>query len=197
VSVLHTSFVLAYHGCSKSIGRRLIGGEEKPTLSEKDYDWLGPGFYVWESDPVRAREWAEKKKSRDRHFEPFVVGVALDLGNCLDLTNRHDLSVLQGAYAGLKETLETKGLPIPENRDLKVDGNRDKLLRNLDCAVIRYLHDTIKESADRDLMPYDTVRGVFQEGGELYPGSAFKEKTHTQIAILNLECIKGIFSLQD
>lgn len=31
------------------------------------------------------------------------------------------------------------------------------------------------------------------EGGELYPGSGFREKNHIQIAIINPNCIKGFF----
>ena len=50
---LHTSFVLGYHGCSVEFGERCLLGE---TLvgSDQEYDWLGPGIYFWESDPLRA-----------------------------------------------------------------------------------------------------------------------------------------------
>ncbi|WP_215751757.1 hypothetical protein [Gluconobacter sp. P5E10] len=192
MTALHTSFLLAYHGCSEDIGRRLLNGEAQPIRSEKDYDWLGPGFYVWESDRDRAQEWADQKTARDSQFKPFVLGVILDLGNCLDLTNRQDLPILQEAYDGLKKTLNKKGIPMPTNQDLKLDKNKDKLLRNLDCAVIRYLHDSLDSKKPQKFF-YDTVRGLFQEGGELYPGSAFREKTHSQIAIRNFDCIKGFF----
>ena len=40
---------------------------------------------------------------------------------------------------------------------------------------------------------YDSIRGVFIEGGEVYPGSEFVEKTHIQICIVNPNCIKGYF----
>ncbi|GBQ54066.1 hypothetical protein NO263_04245 [Gluconacetobacter entanii] len=196
MTALHTSFVLGYHGCSEEVGRKLINGESAPTPSETDYDWLGPGFYVWESDPLRAQEWAYQKQRRDSGFKPFVIGLVVDLGNCLDLTTREDLEMLKTAYEGLRETLSTDDIPMPVNRDSRHDVNSDKLFRNLDCAVIRYLHDSI-EAPESHLAPYDTVRGLFQEGGELYPGSAFREKTHTQIAIRNLDCIKGIFRLPD
>mgnify|MGYP003362323024 CR=1 FL=1 len=192
MTTLHTAFVLGYHGCSEEVGRSLLLQEKSPMKSETSYDWLGPGFYLWESDPKRAREWAEEKKKRDPNFKPFVVGVVLDLGNCLDLTNRCDLDLLQGAYEGLKETFASKGTPLPENRDASFDSHRDKLFRNLDCAVIRYLHASIEESSGQ-IPPYDTVRGLFQEGAELYPGSGFRSKTHTQIAVCNLDCIKGFF----
>lgn len=41
---------------------------------------------------------------------------------------------------------------------------------------------------------YDSVRGVFEEGLEPYPGSAFKEKTHIQVCVRNPNCIKGYFA---
>ncbi|CEF57403.1 hypothetical protein AGA_1P96 (plasmid) [Acetobacter ghanensis] len=192
MTALHTSFVLGYHGCSEKVGRSLILRQQQPIKSETAYDWLGPGFYLWESDPQRAYEWAEQKKKRDPTFKPFVVGVVLDLGNCLDLTNREDLALLQVAYDGLKATLDVQGTPLPENRDASFDSNNDKLFRNLDCAVIRYLHASLDTGSPLPAA-YDTVRGLFQEGAPLYPGSGFRSKTHTQIAVCNLDCIKGFF----
>ncbi|MFT8827818.1 hypothetical protein [Acetobacter syzygii] len=191
MTTLHTSFVLGYHGCDKAIGESLINSISKPTLSEKDYDWLGPGFYVWEADPKRAWEWADDKKNRNSKVEPFVIGVVVDLGNCLDLTNREDLELLKGAYAGLKEINEKAGDPLPVNS--WADENGQPRLWNLDCAVIKFLHKTIADQTNAK--PYDTVRGLFQEGGALYPGSGFKSKNHTQIAICNTAAIKGIFSV--
>ena len=40
---------------------------------------------------------------------------------------------------------------------------------------------------------YDTVRGAFWEGEELYPNAGFKEKNHVQIVVRNQESIKGYF----
>ena len=40
---------------------------------------------------------------------------------------------------------------------------------------------------------YDSVRGVFFEGNELYPSAGFREKDHIQIAIINPNCIKAFF----
>jgi hypothetical protein len=41
--------------------------------------------------------------------------------------------------------------------------------------------------------PFDTVRGMFTEGGDLYDGAGFQQKTHSQISVINPECIKGYF----
>ena len=40
---------------------------------------------------------------------------------------------------------------------------------------------------------YDSVKGVFWEGQELYPNAGFREKNHIQICVCNPNCIKGYF----
>ncbi|WP_246691483.1 hypothetical protein [Methylobacterium sp. WL12] len=92
-------------------------------------------------------------------------------------------------------TQEISGLPLPKNKNIKNDQHSDQLLRFLDCAVINHLHSMIDRSCDEDsdLEPYDTVRGIFTERGELYPGSGFKQMSHTQIAVRNPRCIRGLF----
>jgi hypothetical protein len=41
------------------------------------------------------------------------------------------------------------------------------------------------------------VRAAFPEGREIYPGAGFDEKTHIQIALRNLDCIKGVFRVPE
>jgi hypothetical protein len=195
---LHTSFVLGFHGCDQNVGEQALAGKLDLIRSDRDYDWLGPGVYFWEGDPVRAREWAEAKAKRVPGMVPYVVGAAIDLGHCLDLTSRDDIELLRDAHDGLVAALQKEGKPIPQNRDVPGDTSQDKLLRNLDCAVIRYLHHSIEQAlssagAHGDLERFDSVRGLFLEGDPIYPGSGFYERTHTQIAVRSLECIKGVF----
>ena len=47
------------------------------------------------------------------------------------------------------------------------------------------------------MQQFDSVRGMFVEGEELYKGAGFHEKTHVQIAIRNPMMIKGYFRLID
>ncbi|HVY34162.1 MAG TPA: hypothetical protein VG960_07050 [Caulobacteraceae bacterium] len=164
-----TSFVLGYHGCNKALGVEAVERRTELLLSDTDYDWLGPGAYFWESDPVRAMEWAEAKKARGDYEEPFVIGAAIDLGNCLDLMVRENIAMLVPAYAALKaEVVKTCG-EMPKNKDLK-QAPGEKTLRKLDCAVIRQLHQLIEEQPPEGwpgigkLEPYDTVRGVVRRG---------------------------------
>ena len=77
-------------------------------------------------------------------------------------------------------------IKIPINK-----GNTTDLLqRELDCAVIETLHKSIKLTGGKE---FESVRGVFWEGEELYPNAGFREKDHIQICIRNLNCIKGYF----
>lgn len=181
---LSTSFVLGYHGCNRSIGERLLAGHDALHKSENEYDWLGPGMYFWEANPLRALEFASEKRSRKHGIlRPFVVGAVIDLGLCLDLTAKDALEDLKAAHESLIATVRADGGQAPVN-------GAAAWMRYLDCAVIRRLHEIIEDSGSP---PIDSVRGIFQEGGPIYPGSAFLEKTHIQIAVMNPDCIKAIF----
>ena len=185
-----SGLVLGFHGCDKTVRDNVINGGNL-FKSENSYDWLGSGIYFWENDPQRAFEWAVQlaKRKGSSISEPAVVGAVIDLGFCFNLTNRTYTEYLKFGYKMIKLGCEQKGVPLPENRD--VDGNKDLLKRDLDCAVINAL---IKLSYRGKLAkPYDTVRGVFTEGVETYPNAGFKEKTHVQISVVNPNCIKGYF----
>jgi hypothetical protein len=106
LSRLHTSFVLGFHGCDRNIGEQTLAGKLDLIQSDRDYDWLGPGVYFWEGDPVRAREWAEAKAKRVPGMIPYVVGAAIDLGHCLDLTSRDNVELLRDAHDGLVASLQ-------------------------------------------------------------------------------------------
>jgi hypothetical protein len=190
LSRLATSFVLGFHGCEKQVADAVVRGEADLYPSSSDYDWLGKGIYFWESDPERANEWALWRSERGDYQEPTVIGAIIDLRNCLDLTNREDLVILKDAHQIYVDEQKLADLPIAENKNSKGDVNADLLLRYLDCAVINHLHHMI---SNQFLEPFDTVRGMFTEGGKLYAGAGFQEKTHTQIAVLNSDCIKGYF----
>lgn len=73
--------------------------------------------------------------------------------------------------------------------------NADRVLRFLDCAVIRHLHEMIEAEPEetRTVEPFDTVRGMFTEGRSVYPGGGFKRGSHVQLAVRAPTCIKGIF----
>jgi hypothetical protein len=194
------SFILGYHGCYRDVGEKLLAGDVF-VASEEEYDWLGPGVYFWENDPRRALEWAKEKVKRAKRGEPMVVGAVIVPGRCLDLTTRDDLDLLQAAYESLKFVNERAGADMPRNKDLSHDRFNDRKLRFLDCAVIRHLEKNIEDEAEEVrakgeipvVLPIQTVRGLFVEGGELYEGGGFFQKTHSQIAVVDQTSILGVF----
>lgn len=111
------------------------------------------------------------------------------MGYCLDLLDSEYLNLLRVGYDFIKSLEKEYGLPIPENKP--IGKQQDLLIRKLDCAVIETIHQFNKEFEDQQ--EFDSVRGVFFEGKELYPNAGFKEKNHIQIAIRNPNCIKGYF----
>ena len=116
------------------------------------------------------------------------MGAVIDLGRCLDLTNRQNVQTLLLGYEWLKNSCEKQGKVMPQNEN--VGKNNDWLMRNLDCAVIEGIHTMIK---NENLPRFDSVRSMFNEGERVYKGSSFREKTHIQICIVNPNCIKGYF----
>ncbi|UHS56088.1 hypothetical protein [Agrobacterium vaccinii] len=184
---LNTSFVLGYHGCSKTVAASLLNGDPfRP--SENAYDWLGKGIYFWEANPRRGIEFfrdAQVRKERDPN-DVAVVGAILDLGFCLDLSSSRGVDAISNAYTDLKAIFQK----IPE---LDMPSNKlgdDLLLRELDCAVINHLHSSRERAG---LQKFDSVRGIFQEGETAYPNSGFKTRTHVQIAVCNPAKIRGVF----
>ncbi|MDR6957771.1 hypothetical protein J2W43_001752 [Pseudomonas brassicacearum] len=187
------SFVLGFHGCDRDVGEAVLAGEPL-TPSTNDYDWLGQGIYFWESSPERALSYAEsikryKKRGKGAIKNPYVIGAVLDLGLCFNLTEEGALLELKSAYALLKATAAATGNPLPINSP-GFEGDLDLLKRHLDCAVFENMHAARKKF---DFPAYETARSPFNEGVALYPGASFREKTHIQICVREISCIKGYF----
>lgn len=185
-----SSFILGYHGLDETIGRQIVAGEQSLKPSENSYDWLGHGIYFWEDNIARARLWAEEQSKRKNTSvkSPFVIGAVIDLGNCFDLLQQDNLDFLAEQYKNLANDLKLENEPLPQNRAwTKHDFDFKK--RELDCAVIRYAVESAKEMG----VHYDSVRSAFWEGDELYPNAGFKQFNHIQIAVINPDCIKGVF----
>lgn len=195
------SFVLGFHGCDKSIGEKILAGTETLRQSSNDYDWLGHGIYFWENNPTRALEYA---KALQHHPErgkgtiktPFVIGAIIDLGHCLNLLDSKHLQLIKEGFEILASTHLTAGIPMPTNKSC---GGNEVLIRKLDCAVIETTHsyNKYKTTEGPEIYEYDSTRGVFTEGKELYPDAGFKEKSHIQICVRNPNCIKGYFRIED
>ena len=181
---LATSFILGYHGCDEAIGEQILKGGAFEQ-SNNNYDWLGPGIYFWEANPLRGLDFANEAKRRrgSKIKSPFVIGAIVSLGLCLDLTTTAGIVQVREAHRSLVKVSTAAGRALPRN-------TADGLLRRLDCAVIQTVHRIRSGRGDQGI---DTVKGVFVEGSPVYPGAGFREKTHIQIAVCNPECIKGVF----
>lgn len=188
--------VLAYHGCDLVTAQKLLGGSAFQP-SQQDYDWLGKGSYFWENDILRAYQWATEPRRNFRH--PSVVGAAIELGHCLDLTTQSGVEAVKIAHRTFQEMAAKKGNPIPENVDPARAQGRDRIIRRLDCAVMNFLFEITEEArrADPASRPYETVRALFPEGEELYPGAGFLDKTHIQICVRAPEQILGVFRVPE
>ncbi|HYF32744.1 MAG TPA: hypothetical protein VD993_16575 [Chitinophagaceae bacterium] len=168
-------------------------GIEDLKASSNEYDWLGHGIYFWDNSPSRAFEYASflknnPSRSKNPILIPSVIGAAISLGVCLDLLDYSNLSLLRESYDFVEQHYKQTNTAIPQNHN--IGANTDLLLRKLDGTVIENLH---RMRVKLDLPPFDSVRGVFWEGNELYPNAGFREKDHIQLCIRNPNCIKGYF----
>ena len=177
-------FALGYHGCDRVIGEKILQNQAHVSVSENTHDWLGHGAYFWENSPKRALQWAEFVKKNPQHFkhkisDPFVIGAIIDLGNCLELTDAESLEIVKAGFNEFYETMKDSGSEMPVNEPSH-KGDTDLVKRRLDCAVINFVH-FLREKEKKQ--PFASVRGIFAEGGELYPGAKIQAKTHIQICV--------------
>src|SRR5439155_15974572 len=155
--------IIAFHGCDASVVAKVLAGEDALEPSEKEHDWLGPGVYFWEHGPQRAYDWAVDEKQRDPHKiqTPAVLGAYINLGQCFDLLDTANTRLLQEMYPYFRRFIVEGGKPMPENKPAPGRNDPDNVLRFLDCAVIKYTLDKLAGKGS----VYQTVRGVFVEGG--------------------------------
>jgi hypothetical protein len=192
---------IGFHGCDELVRANLVSKPDLVKNSQESYDWLGHGFYVWENNYQRAYKWALDKKERGTLETPSVVGVIYLLDYCLDFTDSEFIGLLVPYYDSMKKDLRIAGKELPQNKDLPKDKYHDLIKRELDCAVIEYLHQKIDEQIKSDvsskgyseLRYFDTVRGLFTEGGPVFEGAGIQAKNHIQVCIRNINCIKGFF----
>ena len=174
------SFVLGYHGCDRELAEDVFAGRHGLEASTNDYDWLGDGIYFWEHNAERAFRFASEAAARPRNdrqkiSEPAVVGAVIDLGHCLNLLDSQGLAEVAKTYVDVERLFREAGKELPRNT-----GGPDRLRRELDCTVIRFLHEQ-REAAD--LPPFDTVRCLFPEGEPLYEAAGFRDRNHIQLAL--------------
>lgn len=184
--------VIGFHGCDREVRDLIVTGKEPLRFKNNPYDWLGFGAYFWENNLERAFDFARHPPGGKKHKDPAVLGAVIDLDLCLDLLDSENIRLVLESYEVLQTALATLNQSLPVNRT--VGSSPDLLLRHLDCAVIENLHNL---RANSDARPFDSVRGMFAEGSELYENAGFRDKNHIQICVRNPNCIKGFFIPRD
>lgn len=158
-------------------------------------------MYFWGNNYTRAQIWAEEKKRKGEIKNPSVIGAVIHLGYCCDFLDFKYIQLVKNHYISIRELYEVLGEDLPKNRNVENDPNKDMLLRELDCAVIEFMHQSILESWEKEIKSpgnsptrsFETTRGVFTEGGPAFDGAGIFEKSHIQICVRNPNCIKGFF----
>jgi hypothetical protein len=127
--------LIGFHGCDVSVRDQLLKNSDHIEKSEKPYDWLGHGMYFWENNLERARQWAKDKEDRGEIKEAAVIGAVLHLGNCCDFLDSSYIDLIAVYYDLMKINYQALGKPLPQNKNVKRDLYKDKLLRELDCRT--------------------------------------------------------------
>ena len=196
-----SNLIIGFHGCDESVVYKLLNNPNKIKISDKPYDWLGHGIYFWQNNYRRALKWAEEKQKQGKIEKASVIGAVLTLDYCLDLVDSEFIKTLSSYYKLLKNDFDINEKDLPQNTDVTKDEHGDMLIRELDCAVIEYMHQKIQKQREFDIKHkgyskfkiFDSARGVFTEGGPAFPGAGIQKKSHIQICIRNMSCIKGFF----
>ncbi|HWF18502.1 MAG TPA: hypothetical protein VG754_04515 [Verrucomicrobiae bacterium] len=184
--MLSHSLVIGYHGCDQKIVERVVSGKDDLKASQNDWDWLGHGIYFWEDSHGRALRWA-KEEARQRNpkiKKPAVLGAVIDSGNCLNLADTDALALVNSAHQAYKELCAKSGVAMLKNHGSELKA------RFLDCVVVETLHE-LRRQENKEA--FDTVRGFFLEGRELYSGAGFRELYHIQICVRSPKQIIGYF----
>lgn len=113
-------------------------------------------------------------KRRGAIQEPAAIGAVIDLGFCLNLMDGRFIDLLANEHELLCIDADLNCIEIPSNSE-RAEG---KLLHRLDCAVIEHLHARIDSlPASEHFESFDSVRGLFTEGGPAFEVAGFSKKT--------------------
>jgi len=161
--------IIGFHGCTKQVASEVVN-QTKPFIAEfKKHHWLGQGVYFWEDNLERSTQFSRESLERKNldASGASAVGAVLDLGNCLNLLEKDNLELLKASYLELKANYSSPN-EFKKLKNLDIDGSGYPMLRYLDCAVIDNLTRLVREESDWEAAPFDSIRGVFWEGDELY-----------------------------
>jgi hypothetical protein len=176
--LINTIWVDGYHGTSHSRAQRILAEGFRPSMN--GYDWLGTGVYFWQDAPNHALHWARKIYPQ----EPVVIKSRLRLDatwiDLLDMSDIDNPDFWLDSYNRFTEMCHGAGQSLPtQNPD--IPGKR-----YLDCAFFDYVKTSVFKTD-----PRGAIRSAFVEGKQIFPNSAIFDRTHVQIAIVNLDLIES------
>ena len=167
--------VRGYHGTSLEIA--IMIESQGFQASQNNYDWLGDGVYFFQDAPLRALEWARERYGR----EGAVVGAHIRIVNCMDLLDVAWNDVLSDGHDSYLKLLRDLGQSSPAQSDGA---------HPLDREVINYTINVLNEGGAN----IACVRAAFREGRQVYPDSAFFDRSHVQIAVRDVNtCIQDVW----
>ena len=111
-----SNILIGFHGCDEAVRNQLITKPKNIKISEKPFDWLSHGFYIWENNYDRALEWAKDKQKKGRIKNASVIGVVYTLNYCLDLIDSEFINMLSIYYKFMEKDFSLIGKELPKNR---------------------------------------------------------------------------------
>jgi hypothetical protein len=178
-SILDPIELVGYHGTSIESARQILDTGFIP--SRNSYDWLGKGVYFWQDAPYRAWGWAGeycKKNGGDPAVIRSLVKIRRD--EFMDLLDyRQDPNWAKDLRRTHQDLQKKTSIVLPPNK-------RATGYHALDRLVFDTLIEDILKPMDVNIL---AVRACFQEGDEIYSGSAIYNKSHIQIAVRDISSI--------
>jgi hypothetical protein len=178
-SILDYIELVGYHGTKIESARRIL--QTGFTPSRNSYDWLGKGVYFWQDAPYRAWDWA-KGYCQKNGGDPAVIRslVKIRRDEFMDLIDYSQdpnwANHLSRTHQYLQQ--KTSSIILPNKRAVGYHA--------LDRLVVDTLIQDILKPMGINIL---AVRACFQEGEEIYPGSAIYNKSHIQVAVRDTNSI--------
>jgi hypothetical protein len=178
-SILDPIELVGYHGTNIESARQIL--QTGFTPSRNEYDWLGKGVYFWQDAPYRAWNWAGEY-CQNKGGDPAVIRslVKIRRDEFMDLLDYSQQPNWANRLSRTHQYLQqqTRSVLPPNKRAIGYHA--------LDRLVVDTLIENILQPVNIDIL---AVRACFQEGEEIYPGSAIYNKSHIQVAVRDTSSI--------
>lgn len=184
-----TKFVVGYHGTLLSSANALAARKFEPGKESRRPRWLGNGLYFFEENAQLAAFYAFQRQIK--HQQPgAILKARIRLGSCLDLSHDFGQRIARQAHTVLRKEGVIDVEDGPKQKSLEIHKGqvragysgewKDYGINALDHAVVERAMGVAEELHG---LRFDTVRGIFLDGGELYDTSWFFDFAHIAIAV--------------